>query len=164
MEYLTYIVLTLLAVFVIAPALFADRSPIPDTSTNIHKITSPQDLEALLASSRFVVADFYADWCPPCRAIAPIFGQLADSHASKGKLAFAKINVDHVNDVAKQYAVSAMPTFLFFEDGKPKGVAVGSLRKRQSVRMTADGKLVDRILGADKPALEEVVKALAGQV
>lgn len=104
--------------------------------------------------------DFYADWCPPCRAIAPVFSNLADTHASKGKLAFAKVNVDHVKNVAARYNVSAMPTFVFFEGGKPKGVAVEGLKARQSVGMTGDGT-VDRVRGADKAALEAVVKALA---
>lgn len=109
-----------------------------------------------------MVVDFYADWCPPCRVIAPIFSELADSHAQTGRLAFAKVNVDHVNDVAGRYGVSAMPTFLFFQNGAPKGVAVEGIQKRQSVVFTDDG-LVDRVRGADRAALQAVVKALASK-
>lgn len=87
---------------------------------------------------------------------------MADEHASKGKLAFAKVNVDHVKDVAGRYGVSAMPTFVFFRDGAPKGVAADSVKGRPSVGLTADG-LVDRVRGADKVALEGVVEALAGK-
>lgn len=109
-----------------------------------------------------MVVDFYADWCPPCRAIAPIFSKLADQHASSGHLAFAKVNVDHVKNVAARYKVSAMPTFVFFQNGEPKGVTVEGLKARQSVKLTDDG-LVDRVLGADRAALEAVVQALAGK-
>lgn len=106
------------------------------------------------------MVDFYADWCPPCRAIAPVFSGLADNNSINGHLAFAKVNVDHVKDVAGRYGVSAMPTFVFFHKGEPKGVTVEGLQGRQSVGLTADG-LVDRVRGADKMALEAVVKALA---
>jgi thioredoxin 1 len=104
-----------------------------------------------LSSTTNVVVDFYADWCPPCRAIAPVFSKLADSHAVGGQLAFAKVNVDHVNDVAKRYDISAMPTFVFFENGKPRPVAV---------KGSKDG-LVDRIRGADPKALTAAVLTLA---
>ena len=140
--------------------LFADRSPIPETSGHVHKITKDNELDALLSSTTHVVVDFYADWCPPCRAIAPIFSKLADSHSLKGRLAFAKVNVDHVKNVAARYGVSAMPTFVFFEKGAPKGVAVQGIQGRQSVGLTDDG-LVDRIRGADRMALEAVVQALS---
>ncbi|KAM5350990.1 hypothetical protein ACJ41O_003713 [Fusarium nematophilum] len=161
MDTIYYIILALLALFVVGPALLADRSPIPETSGNVHKITKPAELDAVLKSTTNVVVDFYADWCPPCRAIAPIFSKLADSHAASGHLAFAKVNVDHVNDVAKRYSVSAMPTFVFFQNGIPKGVAVEGLKGRQSVGLGGDG-LVERVRGADRVALEAAVKALAG--
>lgn len=106
--------------------------------------------------------DFYADWCPPCRAIAPVFSALADEHAAKDQLAFAKVNVDHVKDVSGRYGVSAMPTFVFFGDGAPRGVDVEGVKGRGSVGLTDEG-LVDRVRGADKVALEAVVKALAGK-
>lgn len=146
----------------ILKALFSDRSPIPETSGNVHKVTKPAELDAVLSSSTHVVVDFYADWCPPCRAIAPIFSQLADSHALKGHLAFAKVNVDHVNDVAKRYNVSAMPTFVVFKNGAPQGVPVDGVKGHQSIVFTGDG-LVERIRGADKVALEAVVRSLVAK-
>ncbi|RFU27632.1 hypothetical protein B7463_g8714, partial [Scytalidium lignicola] len=141
-------------------ALFADRSPIPETSGNVYKITTASELEALLSSTTNVVVDFYADWCPPCRVIAPIFSKLADSHAVGGHLAFAKVNVDHVNNIAKRYDVSAMPTFVFFENGQPRPVAVKGVSHSPSTSLTQDG-LVDRIRGADPRALTAAVLTLA---
>jgi thioredoxin 1 len=140
--------------------LFADRSPIPETSDNVYKITEVAEFDALLSSTTHVVVDFYADWCPPCRTIAPIFSKLADQHSSNGHLAFAKVNVDHVNNVAGRFGVSAMPTFVFFQNGVPKGLAVEGIKGRQSVVLTADG-LVDRVRGADQVALKAIVQTLA---
>ncbi|KAL6863448.1 hypothetical protein ACO1O0_003702 [Amphichorda felina] len=160
MDTITYIIWAFIALLILYPVFFTDRSPIPETSGHVHKVTKDDELDALLSSTTNVVVDFYADWCPPCRAIAPIFSKLADSHAVKGRLAFAKVNVDHVKNVAGRYGVSAMPTFVFFQNGVPKGVAVEAIKGRQSVGLTDDG-LVDRILGADRTALEAVVQALA---
>ncbi|KAK1985269.1 thioredoxin [Colletotrichum cereale] len=161
MEWSTYILIAV-AIFMLARTLFADRSPIPETSGKVFKVSSAAELDTVLASNTHVVVDFYADWCPPCRAIAPIFSELADKHASDGRLAFAKVNVDHVNAVAGRYSVTAMPTFVFFRDGKPQGVKVEGVRPQQSVVLTSDG-LVDRVRGADRATLQAVVRALASQ-
>lgn len=162
-----YICLTLtnIILIILFQALLQDRSPIPETSGNVHKVLKPADLDALLSSTTNVVVDFYADWCPPCRAIAPVFSRLADQHATKGHLAFAKVNVDHVNDVAARYAISAMPTFVFFEGGKPTPVAVSSSSSSvnlgsPSVVASQDGKGVERVRGADVKTLTAVVEAL----
>ncbi|KAF4948501.1 hypothetical protein FSARC_13738 [Fusarium sarcochroum] len=159
-----YIVFGLLALFIIGQlickSIFADRSPIPETSGKVYKVAKAEELDAVLAKNTNVVVDFYADWCPPCRAIAPVFSKLADDHASDGHLAFAKVNTDNVKDVATKYGISAMPTFVFFQGGVPKGVAVEGLQSSRSVNTTQDG-LVDRVRGADRNALTAVVKALA---
>lgn len=143
-------------------ALFRDNSPIPETSGNVHKITKAAELDALLKSTSNVVVDFYADWCPPCRSIAPIFSKLADKHALKGHLAFAKVNVDHVNDVAGRYGVSAMPTFVFFEGAKPTPVQVKLAKQGPSVVVVDGG--VERIRGADQMSLTAVTVALYDKV
>ncbi|KAI1138649.1 thioredoxin-like protein [Hypoxylon sp. FL0543] len=156
MDTLTYIFLAF-TIFIVARAIFADRSPIPETSGKVYKIINAAQLDGLLSSTTHVVVDFYADWCPPCRAIAPTFSELADKYSSEGKLAFAKVNVDHVDNVALRYGVSAMPTFLFFQNGVPKGVSVKPPRPSNS---TAD-VFVERIRGADRGTLQAVVQALA---
>lgn len=82
----------------------------------VHHVTSAADFQNLISSNTYVLADFYADWCPPCKAIAPVFEQLASSHGVSGKFAFAKVNVDELQDVAGTYGVTAMPTFILFHN------------------------------------------------
>ncbi|KAL2272057.1 hypothetical protein VTJ83DRAFT_1428 [Remersonia thermophila] len=111
---------------------------------SVQHITSPSDFDSLLSSTRYVVADFYADWCGPCRMIAPFYSQMASNLSIPGFLAFAKVNVDSVGALAARYGVSAMPTFMFFKDGKQ--VAVNGNRIIQ---------------GADKVSLEQAVAKMA---
>ena len=74
-----------------------------------------------------------------------------------GHLAFAKVNVDHVKDVAKRFDVSAMPTFLVIQNGKVKAVAVHS---KGTATGDAGERMVERIQGADVATLRGVVHAL----
>ncbi|KAJ5554883.1 thioredoxin-domain-containing protein [Penicillium sp. DV-2018c] len=163
METIQYIILAFVIILIFGPAIFADRSPVPETSGNVHKIHKSSELDALLSSTSHVVIDFYADWCPPCRAIAPTFSKLADDCALTGQLAFAKVNVDHVKDVAKRYNISSMPTFLFFENGEPKPVAI-TVKKRSAPEGTTEERLIEKIQGADTHLLNGVVQTLAGKV
>ncbi|MBE7181605.1 MAG: thioredoxin [Terriglobus roseus] len=84
---------------------------------SITNVSSSSQFASTLSSNTFVIADFYADWCGPCKAIAPVFEELAKTHAQKGRVAFVKVDVDAQRDVASKYSVSAMPTFLVFKKG-----------------------------------------------
>lgn len=88
-------------------------------SSTIHHPGNLVEFNALLAKNPFTIVDFYADWCPPCKMIAPIFEQLANYNPN---LTFAKVNTDYAQDIAALYQVTAMPTFLFFKDGKVEGM------------------------------------------
>lgn len=70
-----------------------------------------------ILQTTIVVADFYADWCGPCKVIAPTFEGLAVKYTKPKRIAFAKINVDKLSDIASQYGVRAMPTFMIFKNG-----------------------------------------------
>lgn len=130
-------------------------------SGNVHHPASAAEFDALLSSNANVVVDFYADWCPPCRAIAPVYSRLADTHSTPNQLAFVKINVDHVKDVAARYRVSAMPTFLFFEKGKPAPVDAPGVHG-PCVSLTSDAK-VEMIRGADPKAMTAVAGVLGAR-
>jgi hypothetical protein len=70
-------------------------------------VTSASHFETLLNSSTYTIVDFYADWCGPCKAIAPVFQTLAEKETKPGKLQFVKVDVDSQQEVAKKYGVSA---------------------------------------------------------
>lgn len=74
-----------------------------------------------------VLVDFYADWCGPCKMMAPIVHQLAETYA--GQIKVGKLNVDDALLVAQKYRVMNIPTFIFFKGGEPVLTAVGGMGK-----------------------------------
>ncbi|KAF3760911.1 thioredoxin I [Cryphonectria parasitica EP155] len=100
----------------------------------VQHVASHSDFQSLLDTTMYVVADFYADWCGPCKQIAPLYEQFAKASSVPGYLAFAKVNVDHNRQTAAQYGVSAMPTFMFFKNGKQVGVNGQPLIRGADVR------------------------------
>ena len=85
--------------------------------------------ETIGASAETVVVDFWAEWCGPCKMIAPILDEIADEHP--GKLTIAKLIVDENPDVARRYDVMSIPTLIVFKDGAPQKRLVGAKGKGQ---------------------------------
>lgn len=81
----------------------------------------------VLKSDIPVLVDFYADWCGPCKMMAPIVHQLAEAYA--GQMKIGKLNVDEAISVAQKYRVMNIPTFIFFKEGEPVSMAVGGMSK-----------------------------------
>jgi thioredoxin 1 len=79
--------------------------------------------DKVLKASVPVLVDFWAPWCGPCRAVAPILDELAKEY--KGKVTFARLNVDESPQNASKYGISAIPTLLLFKEGKPISQIVG---------------------------------------
>lgn len=71
------------------------------------------------------IVDFYADWCGPCKALAPTLDQLTEQNDSKVKV--IKVNVDSSPEVAQKYDVRGIPALFFFKEGEVKGSATGNL-------------------------------------
>ncbi len=85
---------------------------------------SDQDFEReVLHSSLPVIVDFWATWCPPCRALAPVYQRLSAEY--QGRLRFAKLDVDENQQTPARFSVWANPTLLVFKDGKECARVVG---------------------------------------
>lgn len=78
----------------------------------------------VLKSNVPVVVDFWAEWCGPCRVIAPIVEELSKEY--NGKVQFAKVNVDESPDLAGRFGVQGIPTLIIFKDGQEVGRLVGA--------------------------------------
>ena len=85
----------------------------------------------VLQSSEPVVVDFFAEWCGPCKAIAPALEQVAAD--LKGKVKVAKLDVDQNPAVTQKYKIQAMPTIMIFKNGKVEARIVGAQPKRAVV-------------------------------
>ncbi len=90
------------------------------------EITSA-NFQQLLESGKPLVVDFWAEWCGPCRMIAPIVGELAEEY--KDRINVGKCNVDTDNDLPVKYSIRNIPTILFFKNGELAERHVGALSK-----------------------------------
>ncbi|KAG5919985.1 hypothetical protein E4U42_006350 [Claviceps africana] len=102
-------------------------------SQPIVNITSKEQFDRLLQTSKIVVADFFAIWCGPCQQIAPVYEALAHALSRPNAVTFVKVDTDTQNELSAEYQVAVMPTFILFQDGevlqKVKGADPDQLRR-----------------------------------
>jgi|SRR5688572_13828651 len=97
------------------------------TNTQIAHVTDSSFAAEVEQSSGLMLVDFWATWCGPCQAIAPVLEQLATQHA--GKLRVAKVDVDANQQTTMRFNVRSIPSILFFRDGRHVDTVVGAVPK-----------------------------------
>lgn len=98
-------------------------------SPNIVTLTAENFEKEVLQSSVPVLVDFWAEWCGPCKMIAPVLDELADEYAGRAKI--GKVNVDEQQSLAFQYGITAIPTLIFFKGGQVIQQVRGARAKRE---------------------------------
>ncbi len=93
------------------------------------KVTKDTFQSQVLDDKGIVFVDFYADWCGPCKFTGPIISELSDDPTYVGKVKFVDVDVDANQELATQYSVFSIPTFIIFKAGKPVGQLVGARDK-----------------------------------
>ncbi|HOK80818.1 MAG TPA: thioredoxin [bacterium] len=91
------------------------------------KVLNDDNFDAVLNENAVVLVDFYADWCGPCRMMAPVIEELAKE--MEGKILVAKLNVDENPDIAARFQIFSIPTFIIFKNGKPEQKIIGAVGK-----------------------------------
>lgn len=97
------------------------------------KLSSENFEKEVLKSEKPVLVDFYADWCGPCNAMAPVIEELATE--LDGKVKVGKINVDENSDIAVEYNVMSIPTLIIFKNGKEEKRLVGLRDKEELLNL-----------------------------
>ena len=99
---------------------------------NVQKANADNFNELVLENNQTVLVDFYADWCGPCKMLAPIIDEVAADLA--GKAVIAKLNIDEARDIAIEYQVASIPTLMVFKGGSVVETMVGARPKADILR------------------------------
>ncbi|OUU78369.1 MAG: thioredoxin [Gammaproteobacteria bacterium TMED78] len=99
------------------------------TSSHVVHTTDDNFDTDVIKSDKPVLMDFWADWCGPCKMIAPLLDSIAEEYADRLKV--VKLNIDEHQQIAPKYNVRSIPTLLVFKDGEVAGQQVGAVSKAQ---------------------------------
>jgi thioredoxin 1 len=93
----------------------------------MENVTTQTFEQEVLRSEKPVIVDFWAEWCGPCHAVAPVLEKIADER--KDELKVVKLNIDEEQDIAQRYGVVSIPTIVLFKEGQPAAAAIGAQPK-----------------------------------
>ncbi len=96
---------------------------VAEESKDVIEITKAKEFDTQITNSDLVVVDFYATWCPPCKALSPIYSNLATKYT--GKIKFLRVDVDKNNELARRYKIESIPCVIFFQKQKEISRIVG---------------------------------------
>jgi thioredoxin 1 len=100
----------------------------------VHSIEGEDAFQTIVLQSKSpVIVDFWADWCAPCVAAAPVLEELSSEY--DGKIGFAKVDVESNTLLASRYAIASIPTLLIFKDGQPVQQMLGYKPKKQFAKI-----------------------------
>ena len=100
---------------------------------SIKHITNENFESDVLKSEEPVLMDFWAEWCGPCKMLAPILDQIAEEY--KGRVQIAKLDVEKSQNIAMKFGVRSIPTLILFKDGVVEAQHVGMLSKEQLIKL-----------------------------
>ncbi len=95
----------------------------------IKLVTDASFEDDVINSNQVVLVDFWAEWCGPCKALAPVLDEIADEY--DGKVVIAKVNVDENDQTPPKYGIRGIPTMLLFKDGAVAATKMGALSKAE---------------------------------
>jgi thioredoxin 1 len=98
-------------------------------SEHIHYVTDDSFDQEVLQSTMPVLVDYWADWCGPCKMIAPILDEVAQEYA--GRIKVAKLNIDENQQTPPKFGIRGIPTLMIFKNGNVEATKVGALSKSQ---------------------------------
>ena len=90
-------------------------------------VTEATFQQEVLSSETPVLVDFWAEWCGPCHAVAPVLDRIVEERA--GELKLVKVNIDEEQGLAQRYGVASIPTMILFKGGEPTAAAIGAQPK-----------------------------------
>lgn len=100
-------------------------------SENIREVSDQNFEDEVLQADRPVLVDYWAEWCGPCKAVAPILQEIADEYGER--LRIAKVNIDENPDIPARYGIRGIPTLMLFKNGNVDATKVGALSKSQLI-------------------------------
>lgn len=115
-------------------------------SEKIIHVTDETFNDLVLSAKHAVLLDYWAEWCGPCKMIAPILSEVAEEY--EGQLTVAKLNIDENSQTPTKYGIRGIPTLMMFINGQVEATKVGAVNKSQLIAFIEENLVIDSVEGA----------------